>query len=868
MSSWSNWSSAFVALVNLVAPPTCPGCHAPTPLEQAGALTPVLCVSCADGIARCGPQLCQTCGLPQPVALARCSACLPDPVFRRAWCLGALPPTPGGVDRPRDQWQGHSGRPHGEEEDLLRHLVHAMKFGGRRAVAIALGSILAEEAALIFPLSTYAAVVPVPLHPTRLVGRGYNQSYLLARAVARRHGVPIAPVLRRTRRTEAQSSLPLEQRRLNLVDSVDVLVGTRWQPGSQVLLVDDVLTTGWTARTCAAALMASGVDSVDVLCVARTLLAGGSQAPDNPGGLPSLWMGSAGHEGAAYTPRSNVLAGTHGNASMGLPIGIDLGTSNSVVSVIRDGQPLVIADEEGNHTHPSVVWFAWGDRVQGEGILVGNRARRQVVLAPDGAVFSAKRLIGRTIDSEEVRKARELVPYEIVEGPHRDLRIRVHRQVYPLAEISAYVLRYLKGLAESYLKEPVTQAVITVPAYFNDNQRQATRDAGRIAGLDVLRIVNEPTAAALAYGLGQSKDEHIAVYDLGGGTFDISVLKIMGDVFEVVSTAGDTYLGGDDFDAALVDHLMGQMQPSSQSAVKASAGARLRIRRAAEDAKKKLSTDHETVISIPTLFTDSSGKERNFKSKLSRIEYNQLVFPLVKRTFAVCDEAIRAAGLTPERITGVVMVGGMTRSLIIREAVESYFGRKPEAGVDPDEVVSVGAAIQAANLGLALSGNQGNGSLLIDVTPQSLGIATAGGFVETIIERNTAIPVGEASNFTTSWDDQSEVKIEVYQGEGRMASENEKLGEFVLENLPKAARGELKIEVSFDIDANGIVHVSAEDNMTRRAQSIRVEASAGLTDQEVEDLKFENREDSEGQEPAVLDESTQDDGGQEEISPA
>jgi len=744
-----------------------------------------------------------------------------------------------------------------------------MKFDGRRGVAMALGGLLADEVAGELRLDRYLAIVPVPLHSSRLVRRGYNQSYLLARAVSRRHRIPLMPALCRSRDTEPQASLPVDERRRNLERSIEVAGVPEWPAGAEVLLVDDVVTTGWTASICAAALRASGVAAVDVLCAARTPLLRGDRSL-LASAVPGSWsFGSAGLLAPAYTPRSNALAGTAWNAPMGLPIGIDLGTSNSVVSVIQDGQPLVIADEEGNHTHPSVVWFAWGDRIQGEGILVGNRARRQVVLAPDGAVFSAKRLIGRTIDSEEVRKAREIVPYEIVEGPHRDLRIRVHRQVYPLAEISAYVLRYLKGLAESYLKEPVSQAVITVPAYFNDNQRQATRDAGRIAGLDVLRIVNEPTAAALAYGLGQSKDEHIAVYDLGGGTFDISVLKIMGDVFEVVSTAGDTYLGGDDFDATLVDHLMGQMQPASQNAVKASSGARLRLRRAAEDAKKQLSTDEETAISIPSLFTDSSGKERNFKSRLSRIEYNQLVFPLVKRTFGVCDEALRAAGLTPERITGVVMVGGMTRSLIIREAVESYFGRKPEAGVDPDEVVSVGAAIQAANLGLALSGNRGDGSLLIDVTPQSLGIATAGGFVESIIERNTAIPVGESRNFTTSWDDQTEVKIEVYQGEGRMASENEKLGEFVLENLPKAARGELKIEVSFDIDANGIVNVSAEDNITRSAQSIRVEASAGLTDEEVEALKFESR-DEEGDEgdEGDEDEAVQEEAVQEEMSPA
>jgi molecular chaperone DnaK len=467
------------------------------------------------------------------------------------------------------------------------------------------------------------------------------------------------------------------------------------------------------------------------------------------------------------------------------------------------------------------------------------------MLAPEGGVYSAKRLIGRTIDSLEVEKARDVVPYEILEGPHRDLRIRVHKQVYPLAEISAHVLRYLKALAESYLGEPVDQAVITVPAYFNDTQRQATRDAGRIAGLEVLRIINEPTAAALAYGLGANRDEYAAVYDLGGGTFDISVLRIQGDVFEVVSTAGDTYLGGDDFDAVLVDYIVGQLDDEGKKSVKRSVGAKVRVKRAAEEAKKKLSYEEETTIYVGSLYTKESGEEVHLKTSITRVQFNQMVFPLVKRTFQVCDEALIAAKIEPKDVGAVVMVGGMTRSLIIQEAVDSYFGKSPAAGINPDEVVSVGAAIQAGNLLGAMQGKVNpNRSLLIDVTPQSLGLATAGGFVEKVIDRNTSIPTEETRTFTTSWDDQQEVKIEVFQGEGRMIEENQKLGEFILEGLRPAPRGEVKLAVSFEIDANGIVKVTAEDSVTRQSRSIRVEASAGLTEQEIEELRFDQDTDA------------------------
>jgi molecular chaperone DnaK len=539
-------------------------------------------------------------------------------------------------------------------------------------------------------------------------------------------------------------------------------------------------------------------------------------------------------------------------------IGIDLGTSNSVVSVVKDGVPTVITDEKGNRTHPSVVWFAWGRQVEGDGILVGARASHQLLLAPEGGVYSAKRLIGRTIDSIEVEKARAAVPYEILEGPHRDLRIRVHKQVYPLAEISAHVLRYLRGLAESFLGEPVDQVVITVPAYFNDNQRQATRDAGRIAGMEVLRIINEPTAAALAYGLGAQKDEYAAVYDLGGGTFDISILRIMGDVFEVVSTAGDTYLGGDDFDAVLVNYITDRLNAEGKKAVQSSVGARVRIKRAAEDAKKKLSFEEETTIYIGALYRNGKDEDQHLKTGITRVQFNQMVFPLVKRTFEVCDEALIAAKLEPADIASVVMVGGMTRSLIIQEAVDNYFGQSPVPGINPDEIVSVGAAIQADSLYGAMQGKANpSRSLLIDVTPQSLGIATAGGFVDRIIARNTSIPTSETKTFTTTWDDQQEVKIEVFQGENRKIDGNQKLGEFILEGLRAAPRGEVKLAVSFEIDANGIVKVTAEDPETQQSRSIRVEASAGLTEAEVEALRFDQDEEGDDSSAPSTDSSDQ-----------
>jgi molecular chaperone DnaK len=526
---------------------------------------------------------------------------------------------------------------------------------------------------------------------------------------------------------------------------------------------------------------------------------------------------------------------------MARTIGIDLGTSNSVVATVTHGDVVVIPDADGNRTHPSVVAFG-----HGQSAVLSHAAVRQMVFNPQGTVYSAKRLIGRRFDSEEVVKARATVPYEIVPGPNEDPRIRVHDRVYSLQEIGAHVLRYLKGLAEAHLGEPVEHAVVTVPAYFNDGQRQATRDAGAIAGLEVIRIINEPTAAALAYGLGQRRNEFVAVYDLGGGTFDISILHIMGDVFEVVSTAGDTYLGGDDFDAAMVGFLTAQLPERDQQTVRRSPAARLKLKQAAENAKKELSERDVASISVDGLLRDARGFEKPLESQISRIQYNQLVFPLVKRTFEVCDEALEAAGLTPDHIQSVVMVGGMTRSPIIREAVENYFGRLPHEGVNPDEVVAVGAAIQADNLMSAISGTKSRGTVLVDVTPQSLGVGTVGGFVERLIDRNTQIPTGTTKVFATSVDNQTEVKIEVYQGESRIAADNVKLGEFILEGLRPAPRGDVKVAVDFDIDGNGIVHVTARDQETSHEAGIRIEANAGLTPGEVADLRAEIDYDSVG----------------------
>ena len=525
-------------------------------------------------------------------------------------------------------------------------------------------------------------------------------------------------------------------------------------------------------------------------------------------------------------------------------IGIDLGTSNSVVALVREGTPVVVPDSDGNRIQPSIVSFGYG-----ESVLVGASAKAQLVYNPNDTVYSAKRLLGRTIFSDEVSKAQDFLPYELVAGPHNDVRVRVQGKAYSLQEISAYILAHLKKVAENYLGEPVTQAVITVPAYFNDTQRQATKDAGAIAGLEVLRIINEPTAAALAYGFGAGINRTIGVYDLGGGTFDISLLRIMGDVFEVISTAGDTYLGGDDFDLNVVEHLLAMFNEEERRAIVTNLPVMQRLKKASEDAKIALSENQETGIHVQGILKDSRGFDRDLSASLTRNQFNELVFPLVSRTFGVCDDALREAKLNPHDLEAVIMVGGMTRCPLIIEAVATYFGRSPESGVNPDEVVAIGAAIQAHNLthaasvrsdGTGASASTQPSALLIDVTPQSLGIGTVGGYTERLIERNTAIPTGLSKMFTTSIDNQVEVRISVYQGESRMADDNELLGEFVLGGINPAARGEARIDVNFDIDANGIVHVTAEDVETRKSRSIDLQASTSLSADEIDDMKLDN----------------------------
>ena len=528
---------------------------------------------------------------------------------------------------------------------------------------------------------------------------------------------------------------------------------------------------------------------------------------------------------------------------MATAIGIDLGTSNSVVSVIREGVPVVIPDTEGNRIHPSVVTFGFG-----ESVLVGSAAKAQLIYNPTDTVFSAKRLIGRSIFSDEVSTAQEMLPYSLVAGPHNDVRVKVQGKIFSLQEISAYILQHLRQVAEYYLGEPVAEAVITVPAYFNDMQRQATKDAGAIAGLEVLRIINEPTAAALAYGFGAGINRTIGVYDLGGGTFDISLLRVMGDVFEVISTSGDTYLGGDDFDQTIVEHMLKGFTEAERATILVNPQVLQRLKKAAEDAKIALSETSATTIHVQGVLKDERGFDKDLSTALSRAQFEKLGYPMVARTFQVCDEALGEAKLNPHDLEAVVLVGGMTRSPLIHEAVSTYFGRAPETGINPDEVVAEGAAIQAHNLtssttlhsGVAGGAAQPASALLIDVIPKSLAVATVGGYVERLIERNSPIPTGISRVFTTSTDMQTEVRISVFQGESRMADDNDMLGEFVLGGITPAERGVAKVNVNFDIDANGIVQVTAEDMETGRARTIELQTSTGLTDDEIDDMKFDN----------------------------
>jgi molecular chaperone DnaK len=506
-------------------------------------------------------------------------------------------------------------------------------------------------------------------------------------------------------------------------------------------------------------------------------------------------------------------------------IGIDLGTTNSCIAVMDGSDPKVIENLEGARTTPSMVAISDdGER------LIGQPAKRQAVTNPTNTLFSVKRLIGRRYDDPTVKKDKDLVPFEIVQGENGDAWVKAQGRDYSPAQVSSFILQKMKETAESYLGEKVEKAVITVPAYFNDAQRQATKDAGRIAGLEVLRIINEPTAAALAYGLDKKDGKTIAVYDLGGGTFDISILDIGEGLFEVKSTNGDTFLGGEDFDMRLVEYLMDEFRKDNGVDLKNDKLALQRLKEAAEKAKIELSSAQQTEVNLPFITADASGP-KHLTLKLTRAKLEALVDDLVQRTIAPCKAALKDAGVTAAEIDEVVLVGGMSRMPKVQEAVKQLFGKEPHKGVNPDEVVALGAAIQ----GGVLRGDVKD-VLLLDVTPLSLGIETLGGVFTRLIERNTTIPTRKSQSFSTAEDNQSAVTIRVSQGEREMAADNKLLGQFDLVGLPPAPRGLPQIEVTFDIDANGIVQVSAKDKGTGKEQQIRIQSSGGLSDADIETM--------------------------------
>jgi molecular chaperone DnaK len=515
-------------------------------------------------------------------------------------------------------------------------------------------------------------------------------------------------------------------------------------------------------------------------------------------------------------------------------IGIDLGTTNSCVAVLEGASSTVIANRGGYKTTPSVVAISESGKR-----LVGHIAKRQIVTNAENTAYAVKRVIGRAWSSPAVQAVKAMATYEILEGPHQDVRVKLRDQLFSIPEVSAFILQEMKLIAEEYLGHEISKAVVTVPAYFNDGQRQATKDAGRIAGLDVIRIINEPTAAALAYGFGKEVEGKIAVFDLGGGTFDISLLEISNGVFEVLSTAGDTFLGGEDFDKRILDWLVAGFAKEHKVDLRRDAMAMQRLRDAAEKAKCELSGVREAEINLPFIYSTGKNQALHLHRTLSRSKLEELTLDLIERTIQICRLTIQDAGVDRSEILDVVLVGGMTRMPKVQEIAAEFFGKEPSKGVHPDEVVAMGAAIQGAALvDVGAAGDM----LLLDVTPHSLGIMVVGGYFHRLIDRNTTVPTSKSHVFTTIRDDQTSVKILVFQGESDRAEENELLGEFVLSGLRKAKRGEVEVEVTFEISADGIVSVSAKDLETGLQQSITVTATSGLTENEIQRMAGESRD--------------------------